>query len=247
MNTNDIMAVVDGRAITQSDLIDLLRSLGDKAMQFQTEEGQKQLLDELIMQELLYSDAIKNGFEAEGEFVKALEHTKKVMLSQYATKKLLENVTVTDEEVQAYFDAHQDSFEKPASASASHILVDSEEKANEILAEIKAGLSFADAASKYSSCPSAAQGGDLGSFTAGRMVPEFEKAVFSMKAGEISEPVQTQFGYHIILANSVEEAAPAILEDVKNQVTQQCLLAKRQDLYLAKKEELAEIYPVEIK
>ena len=81
---------------------------------------------------------------------------------------------------------------------ASHILVKTEKEANEILEQIKAGKDFAELAKKYSQCPSGKRGGDLGYFGRGRMVPEFENAAFSTPKGEVSKPVKTQFGYHII-------------------------------------------------
>ena len=83
-------------------------------------------------------------------------------------------------------------------ATASHILVDSEEKCNEIKTEIEEGLSFADAAKANSTCPSSASGGDLGKFGPGQMVPEFDEAIFSGDVGVLYGPIKTQFGYHLI-------------------------------------------------
>jgi peptidyl-prolyl cis-trans isomerase C len=82
---------------------------------------------------------------------------------------------------------------------ASHILVPTKQQAIAIKEEILAGLSFEEAAEKYSQCPSGKTGGDLGYFQKGQMVPEFEKAAFNLPVGQISEPVQTQFGWHLIL------------------------------------------------
>ena len=83
-------------------------------------------------------------------------------------------------------------------ATAKHILVDSEVKCNELKTEIEKGASFDDMAKAHSSCPSSAQGGDLGKFGPGQMVPEFDKAIFSGDVGVVYGPVQTQFGYHLI-------------------------------------------------
>ncbi|ADZ83630.1 peptidylprolyl isomerase [Cellulosilyticum lentocellum] len=243
---NKVLAVVDGRAIKQSDLYDLLRSIGQNAMQFQSEEGQKQLVDELVMQELLYSDAIKHGLDKEEEFTAALEQMTKSLLKQYAMGKLLESVTASDEEVKEYYETHQGQFKSDEAAKANHILVATLEEAEKVAEEIKAGLSFAEAAKKYSTCPSASQGGALGEFTRGRMVPEFETAAFAMSPGEISAPVQTQFGYHIIELEALTPAGLSPLEAVKEQVKEQCLLAKRQALYLAKRQELESLYTVEM-
>ncbi|MFT7616320.1 MAG: peptidyl-prolyl cis-trans isomerase C [Candidatus Woesearchaeota archaeon] len=85
-----------------------------------------------------------------------------------------------------------------AQIQASHILVKTEKEAIDILAEIKQGADFANQAKKHSSCPSKNQGGDLGMFSRGMMVKEFEDAGFALEVGKISEPVKTQFGWHLI-------------------------------------------------
>jgi len=87
---------------------------------------------------------------------------------------------------------------------ASHILVNTEQEANNILSQIKGGRKFADLARQFSSCPSGKEGGDLGFFGRGQMVPEFEKAAFSMKKGQTSAPVRTPFGYHIIMVTDTK-------------------------------------------
>ena len=85
-----------------------------------------------------------------------------------------------------------------ATARARHILVDSEDQANDLKKQIEGGLDFGECAAEHSSCPSSAQGGDLGEFSEGQMVPEFDKVVFNEEVGAVHGPVQTQFGYHLI-------------------------------------------------
>ena len=85
-----------------------------------------------------------------------------------------------------------------ATAHARHILVSTEDEANDLSTQIAAGADFGDMARKHSSCPSGKQGGDLGEFSPGQMVPEFDEVVFSADVGETHGPVQTQFGYHLI-------------------------------------------------
>ena len=85
---------------------------------------------------------------------------------------------------------------------ASHILVDKQSQALQVLEELKAGRGFEELARKYSTCPSAKRGGDLGFFGRGQMVKEFERAAFALRVGEVSSPVKTQFGYHIIKKTS---------------------------------------------
>lgn len=90
-------------------------------------------------------------------------------------------------------------------AAASHILVDTEERALELIAELKDGADFAQLAQANSSCPSSRQGGELGVFGRGQMVPEFDAVVFSAPVGEVQGPVQTQFGYHLVLVTARSE------------------------------------------
>lgn len=243
---NKTLAVVDGRKVTEKDLSFLLQSIGQNAAQFQGEQGRKQLIDELVMQELLYSDALKQGYDQEAEFTEALDQMQKSLLKQYALNKLLSSIQVTDEELLNYFNTHQELFKKPESAVASHILVPTLEEATSIADEIKAGLDFAEAASKYSSCPSKSDGGNLGEFTRGRMVPEFEEATFKLEEGQMSEPVQTQFGYHLIKLTSKNESAVPTFEEVKENVRGQLLSIKQGDTYTNKKAELEKQYSVSI-
>ena len=244
---NKILAVVDGRNITHADMFNLLQSIGQNAAAFQGEEGQKQLLDELVMQELLYSDALGQGLQEEEAFKSALAEMEKSLLKQYAMKKLLDGITADEAEIKDYYDQHTSSFTSPEKATANHILVNSLEEAEKIAEEIKNGLDFKEAAKKYSSCPSNSQGGALGTFTRGQMVPEFEQATFSMTPGTVSEPVKTQFGYHLIQLESLTPAGIMPYESVKGQVKEQLLLAKRQALYISKRQELGERYTVEMK
>lgn len=244
---NKVLAIVDGREITELDLQTLMQSLGQNAMQFQGEEGKAHLLNEIVAQELLYSEAAENKLDEEDDFKAALGEMEKSLLIQYAASKLMKSVTVDDAEVKAFFDNNKDMFKQEASAVANHILVDDKETADKVLAEIKDGLAFADAAKKYSTCPSKEQGGSLGEFTRGRMVPEFEDAAFAMKAGEISDPVQTQFGYHIIELDSINDPEEVLFDDVKDQVKQQCLVDKQGKVYMAKQDDLKGKYSVEIK
>ncbi len=130
--------------------------------------------------------------------------------------------------------------------TASHILVDDEALANEILEKINGGLSFEDAALEYSTCPSKDRGGDLGEFTRGSMVPEFEEVAFASDLGLVNKAVKTEFGYHLIKVLMKNEAKAPSFEEVKEQAKQQMLQAKQQKAYMEKTNELREKYPVEV-
>lgn len=242
---NKLIAKVDGREIRESHLASLIQNLGQQAARFNGPEGRKQLVDELITQELFYSDALEKGMDQDAEFIAALDNMKSNLLKQYALNKLLSTIAISDEEAQAHFDQNKEMFKPQPSARASHILVDTKEEADTIFKAIQDGLSFEDAASKYSNCPSKERGGDLGEFNKGQMVPEFEEAVFSMEEGAISEPVQTQFGFHLIKLIHVNTGADVAFEDVKDRVKQYCASVKSNMIYAQKQAELKDKYTVE--
>lgn len=245
---NKILAVVEGREITEQDLQLLLQSLGQQqAMQFNSEEGKERLLEELINQELFYLDAKDRNLDEEAEFKIELEKAKDSLLKQYSMRALLSDADVTEEEVVEYYNSNKDMFKQGDQAKAKHILVDDEEKANEIAKEIKDGLDFEEAAKKYSTCPSKEKGGDLGYFTKGKMVPEFEAVAFNMNVGEISDPVKTQFGYHIIKLEDIKAEKQLLLDEVKEQLKQQLVGMKQNELYLNKTNELKGKYSVDKK
>ena len=165
---------------------------------------------------------------------------------EYAISKCVEGVRVKDEEVQAFYDEHKADFTTGDTVNASHILVDTEEKANEILASIQNGeITFEDAAKQYSSCPSSAEGGCLGDFGQGQMVPEFDTVVFEMEVDELRGPVKTQFGYHLIKLNAKNAAAPMAFEDIKQELTAKMMQDKQQAAYQSKINQLKILYPVD--
>ncbi|MGL4800143.1 MAG: peptidylprolyl isomerase [Cellulosilyticaceae bacterium] len=241
-----LIAKVDGRMITEADLNALIQNLGPNASRFANADGRKKLIEELVTQELFYSDAVENGLDKEEAFVVALEQMKSNLLKQYALNKLLSNITVSDEEARAHFDQNPDMFKAQPSARASHILVQTQEEADSIAKEIAEGLAFEDAAVKYSLCPSKERGGDLGEFSTGQMVPEFEQAVFAMKDGDISAPVQTQFGFHLIKAVAIKDAPEVKFEEVIDQVKNYCASVKTNVVYAEKQAELKQKYAVEM-
>lgn len=246
MSKSKVLATVNGREITQDIVLRFLNDLGpETAMQFQSPEGMKKVVEELINQEVLYLDAIENDLNEEKEFKMELERLKEGLIKQYAVSKLLSGASVDEEEIKEFYEANKDQFKNPESARASHILVDSEEKAKEVLKEIEEGKSFEEAAKEHSTCPSKEQGGDLGEFTRGKMIPEFEDAAFAMEIDTVSEPVKSQFGYHIIKLVDKKEESQSKFEEVKDQINQQLLAMKQQEIYLDKTNELRENYKVE--
>lgn len=245
---NKILATVNGREITEKDIRETMSRFPKERQEYLLgDEGKKQLLEQIISFELINCYAWDNGMEEDPEYKMQLEKLKKEILTQATIKKILSEVTVTDDEVQKYYEANGDTFKNEESITAKHILVDNLEKANMILKSIKDGMIFEEAASKYSSCPSKEQGGNLGNFTRGRMVPEFEKAAFDLEVGVISEPVKTQFGYHLIKVEKRDEASVKSFDEVKATIKTELLNERQGFKYMQFVEKLKTTYKVEIK
>jgi len=242
-----VLAKVNGRKITESDLEKILSSLPQQqAMQMQGEEGKNRLLNELIAGEMFYLDAVEKELDKEEEFQNILKETKENLLQRYAVQKVMDDVDVKDEEAKEVYEQNKDKYISDEKVSAKHILVDDEEKCKEIKEEIDNGLDFSDAAAKYSSCPSSKKGGRLGEFGKGQMVPEFEEVAFKMEEGEISDPVKSQFGYHIIQLDKKVPAEQKSFNEVKDQVKQQLVQQKQFQVYNDNVQKLRGKYNVEM-
>ena len=145
-----------------------------------------------------------------------------------------------------YFDAHPEQFDRGATVNASHILVDSEDKANGIKAQLENGeVTFEEAAKRYSTCPSKENGGNLGEFGKGQMVKEFEDAAFALEPGKVSDPVKTQFGYHIIKVLSKSDSSALTFDEVKDQLKEELLAEKQRKAYESRINQLKILFPVD--
>lgn len=238
MTENKVLAEVNGKEIRLSDVYELMQGMDDRE-RFNNEEGINILADELINQELLLEDAKAKKYDQDKEFAKELEVVKNNMLKNYAMHKVFESVTITDEELKEYYENNKETLFSPVTYTASHILVEDEKEADKIYEEIKDGKDFAKAAEEYSLDPSAKNGGQLGSFPRGVMVKEFQEGLDSLKVGEISKPVKTEFGYHLIKLDDKKEIE-STFEEIKDQVRSTYEMLKRQNEYMDLVNKLAE-------
>ena len=244
--TSRVLANVNGKPITEEDVNRFIMAMGRNGQAYNNPQGRAAVLEQLIAQRLFLLDAQRNLFEREQAFKDQLAAVKEQLLMEYAIGKCVESVRITEEEVRGYYDTHKDEMSEGETVNASHILVDSEDKASEILAAINAGeISFEDAAREHSSCPSSAQGGNLGDFGRGQMVPEFDQACFEMEEGEVRGPVKTQFGYHLIRLNKKNPAETLSYNDVRAQLYEQLTREKQQAAYQSKINQLKIMYPVD--
>ncbi len=211
---SDAIAEVNGKYISKSSFDMLKQQIAQRGQPIPDE----QLIDELVRMELLVQEAENKKLAETPEIANQMEMMRRSMLSQAAVKDYIDSHPVTDEELKA-------EYEKLTTAKGSseykarHILVKTEDEAKKIIAELKAGAKFEDLAKKKSTGPSASRGGDLGWFAPERMVPPFSEAVIALENGKFTtEPVQTQFGWHIILREDSRKKTPPSFDEVKDRL-----------------------------
>ncbi len=229
-----VIASIDDSSITENDFLREIKRIPEWAReQFSNEEGKKKFLDELIKRELIYQKAMKMKLNQDKEYLEKLEDFKKMTLVSLILKKEVEEKSTVDEaQVKAFFEQNADKFTIGTEIKASHILVQTEEEANDVSDKISKGENFSKLAKTLSKDKgSAEKGGDLGYFGRGRMVPEFERAALSLKPGEVSKPVKTRFGYHIIKLMDIKKGETASYDQSKESISKQLITESRKKLF----------------
>lgn len=240
-------ATVNGEKISKSELDDALSSqygstvldtlISDEIIRQEMKKENIKVSDKEIAEEM---EAYMDTFGGEDTFNEVLKNSgvdvsiiEKNIMTYLASKKILEpRIEITDEEIQTYFDENKDSFDKEEEVAASHILVDDEKTAKEVVKKIEQDEDFAELAKEYSTdTASKDNGGELGFFAKGDMVKEFEEKAFGMENGDISEPVKTEYGYHIIKVTDKQEPKKAELEEVKEEIKDILLESKLESEY----------------
>lgn len=244
---NEVVAKINNETITKEELYN-----------FMVSQNGSQVLDYLISEKIVEMEAKANNItvtkeEIDKEIEKAAEQyggievfqqtlamygysmdviRKDVEKSLIIEKLLADRVEITEEEMRQYFEENKELFDEEEQIRARHILVDTEEKALEVKSKLEAGEDFAKLASEYSTDESNKDsGGDLGFFPRGKMVQEFEDAAFSLEIGKISDPVKTEFGYHIIKVEEKKPAKEANFEEKKEEIRKAVFDEKLPEVY----------------
>lgn len=236
-----VLARVGEHEIREEHVDQLLVAAGPQAaMLYDNEQGRMLILEELVASRLFTLSARRQGLYETPEFQGLLDNFVNHSLSRMAIENVLNAVTLTGEDIRNFYDENPDQFTAPEQVRARHILVaddeESEEKLSLIQRALEEGVSFEELALEHSIDPSAQQnGGDLGFFGRGQMVPEFEEAAFALnEPGEISEPVRSNFGWHIILLEEKRPSSIMPFDDVMQegviQQLEQFLLNERRTL-----------------
>ncbi|MDO5146302.1 MAG: peptidylprolyl isomerase [Eubacteriales bacterium] len=247
MEEKKVIAVAAGKEITEEEFNQFASRVEQQDF-INTPEGRKQALAQYANYFLFEKLGEEKGYDKSEEFLKLMDGARRELLSQYALTQEVKDIVATEEECREYYEKNQAMFQRGAQAKAKHILTATEEESQRILGEIQRGeKSFEDAAKEYSTCPSAAKGGELGTFGRGQMVKEFDEAAFTGEVGKLLGPVKTNFGYHLIVVDERTEASVAPFEQVASRIGQQLAAQKQNEKYMAVRANLIEKYGLEYK
>ena len=237
-----VIATIGGKPVYQSELEIAESDLDPQFDRLPEEQRTAAVLSALLDIKVMAQQAENAGFGQDEQFARRMGFLKdRTLHNDYFRSRVVEGVT--PEEVRKRYDEEVAATPPEKEVHARHILVDSEEQAKAIVAELEDGKDFIELAKEKSTGPSGPQGGDLGYFSRGRMVPEFEAAAFALEPGSFTkEPVKSQFGWHIIKVEDVRDMAPPPFEQVAEQL-QRVLIQER---YLELIQEAREAIDVEV-
>jgi peptidyl-prolyl cis-trans isomerase C len=240
----NVVARIGNRTITVADFNKILTyyDAEQRAMIEKNPQAKPTILWQTVQGMVIAGLAREKGFDKRPEIKGQLEMiTNNFLAFQYLQKEVISKIKVTEKEAKAYYDKNPDLFKSPEQVKARHILIQVpkeaseedkkklKEKADEVLKKVKAGEDFAKLAAENSDDPGTkSKGGELGFFSKGSMVPAFEQAAFSLKPGEVSELVETEFGFHVIKVDEKKEAVSEPFDTIKGKVTQQVLREKQE-------------------
>ena len=244
-----IIAVVAGREIKESDFEKFLQNVPREQQAYLSNpQFRQQCLDQFVALHMFAELGGEMKLEEPEEYQEMVENAKRDILAQMTMREVMKDAVVTEEDVKNYYEEHKQQFTKGETVRAKHILTDSKEKCDAILAAIQSGeTSFEDAAKEKSTCPSGAKGGDLGEFGKGQMVKEFDEAVFTAEVGKIIGPVKTDFGYHLICVDELTGGEQSEFAEVYPQIMQQLTTEAQNKKYMEVRQAMIEKYGLEFK
>jgi peptidyl-prolyl cis-trans isomerase C len=246
-----VLARVQGQEIREKDVDQIIQTAGPQGAMYDNEQGRRAILDELVAARLFALSGTKQGLDKSPAVVEAVASFTSQALARVTIDGMLQGITATEEEAKNFYDENPDQFLKPEEIHVRHILVSddvaSADTIKTVQAELSKGTSFDVLAMERSICPSAPQGGDLGFFGRGQMIPEFEEAAFALQnPGDLSQPVLTSFGWHIIKLEEKRASSTTEYDEVKPQIIQYLTNEKRVLKYQETLEALKKEYSVEI-
>ena len=230
LTADSVVATINGTEVTLGHMLMVRAALPDQYQQLPDDVLWDGIMDQIVQQTVLSQ---QDSGEETRRIKIALENERRALLAAQVIEGIVGDA-VTEDAVQALYEETYLQAEQSEEYNASHILVETEEDAATIVEDLNGGADFAEVAREKSTGPSGPNGGQLGWFGAGMMVPEFQAAVEKLEVGAISAPVQTQFGWHVIVLNEKRtKEAPAldtVRGEIENQLSQQAVTQKIEEL-----------------
>jgi len=239
-----ILASFGGQTITLGEFNQLWEQVPED---YKLQLDKSMVLDQMISEKLLIQETKNMGLEEDKDVLEQIKKmTEQILVQALIEREILNKVKVNDEEVLEYYEQNKDSFTEKEQVHLYNILLETEEEAQNILEQLKAGEDFSEIAIEKSSGPSAAQGGDLGYVAKGTIIPEIEEVVFALESEELSEVVKTDFGFHILKISDKKAETVKTLEEVKEEILQTLLPDKQKEAFENLLEELKGKVEIEI-
>lgn len=216
--SQEVLAVINGEPLTRLHYDQFIEQYSPQ-MKAMAEQDKGRFMRELVLQELLAQEGMRLQLDKDPAVqIRLRTQMHNTIARAVVQKSVEENSGITEDKLKTHYEANKNMYKAGETVTASHILVKTEPEAKAIVEELKGGKDFEELAKEKSTGPSAPQGGSLGSFGRGRMVPDFEEAAFALKAGEVSEPVQTRFGWHVIKVTEHSEGKQQDFEQAKEDI-----------------------------
>jgi len=225
-----VVATVNGKQITENDVRLAEAEIGGDLGNL-PEATKRRVLVEYLIENQLFAEAAEADKLCQGQgFDERMAYWRRRALRDSYFDKSVKGA-VSDAEAKKFYDAQVSQMKPQEEVRARHILVESKDKAVEIFEKIAHGAEFAAMAKEFSKDPGTKdEGGDLGFFTRGQMFPQFEEAAFKLKAGDVSQPIETQFGWHLIRVDERRDRKPPAFEDVKDRIVMSMVHRKAQEI-----------------
>lgn len=242
-----VIATIGSRSIMMSDFKKKISKL-PAYYQDIAAKNRERFLDEMILEDILYEEAIRKSLDRNEEVKSVLaEAKKKIMMAKLVENEVDSKVGVSASEAKLFYEEHKDDFKSPQLWRASHILVTDENQARLLLDELARGAKFEDLARANSIDATATRGGDIGYFRMGQLVPDFEKACLKLEVGQTSDIVRTQFGWHIIKLTDKKDEGAEPFEKVASTIEDILKKKKKSELFERMVADLKKKYDVTIK
>ncbi len=247
----EIVATINGEVLTKTQFDRMWNDLpAEMQKSYMSAGGKLQFLDNYIRKRLVIQEALKEGFDQREDVKFQVDRAMEDALFEAYVRQVISREVVTDAEIRKFYEEHATDFKRPKMVKARHIVATSDglgvnnttdsnaaspSEAHEKMVNIRRQLetnpeSFSDLAMQFSEDSAAPSGGDLGWFSKGKMVPEFDEVVFDMEPGEISPVIESRYGYHVVLVEDVKPEGMIPFEEAKETIHRQLLKTRTQDV-----------------